>query len=204
MAKPAITSQIMAEGRDCFVVATGPSMKNVPVDLLNSLPAIGVNGCVLREGLELDHLVAVDRLVLREAYWPTFCTFDARRWLYKPYFQWARADLTTSDMLFNRSPQGFYLDPNRWDGLYTCITVLGPAIHLAFLLGYKRVILVGVDCGLVDGQKHFYPQTVNDTPGNLENVASRLLIIQSWLSGDRELVMLKDSGADIGLPFIEL
>lgn len=176
----------------------------MPVDLLNSLPSVGVNGAILRDGLELNHLVAVDRLVMREAYWPAFLAAPGRRWLYKPYYQKVADDLQPGDVLFNQSNVGFYLDGDQWHGLYTCISVIGPAIHLAFLLGYHRVILVGVDCGLVNGAKHFYGRTINHAPASLDKVASRIHLIEGWLPADRSLVTLMGAGAAIGLPIIAL
>lgn len=72
-----------------------------------------------------------------------------------------------------------YLNPTPEDGLVFGSSSIHGAMHLGAYLGAKYLVLVGVDCGILDGQQRIkdYPQ--GDTPWAIYESHNRQL--KAWL-----------------------
>jgi len=133
-------------GERCFILGNGPSLRNTDLSRLRNEFTFGLNRIYLlfpELGFPTSCLVSVNDLVLeqcaaemRALELPRFVTWRARRW-------------------FRGDPGTMFLDtdftgPEDFSGratgrLFEGFTVTYVALQLAFFMGFRDVILVGVD-----------------------------------------------------------
>jgi hypothetical protein len=81
----------------------------------------------------------------------------------------------------NVDPPGESFDPESWGGLglvFGSSSIHG-GMHLAAYMGAKHVVLVGADCGTIDGNNRFNGYPEGDTPWTLYE--KHLRMMKEWL-----------------------
>jgi len=148
------------KGQRCFIIGNGPSLKQTDMSLLRNEVTFGMNRIYLmfsELGFDTTYYVAVNRLVIEQ------CAEEIAA-LKIPRFLSCRAspDLSFPPevMFLNTSGKhpGFSYDLT--DTVWETGTVTNVAIEIAFYMGFKTVILIGVD--------HSYKA---DGPANAEVVS---------------------------------
>jgi len=140
----------MHNNERCFIIGNGPSLRLTDLGKLRDEYTFGVNRIYLlypELGFSTTYLVAVNDLVLEQCAGemqcltlPKFFTWRARRW-------------------FRRDPSLTYLDTdftgeedfcsNLSGRIFEGYTVTYVALQIAFHMGFKEAILVGVDHNFV-------------------------------------------------------
>lgn len=132
------------EGERCFVIGNGPSLNLQDLSRLRREFTFALNrGYLLtpRMGAVPTFLVAVNRLVVdqfAEELAATPCT---------TFVAWPpHQGLHGSDVVYvrSRAKPGFSTDPVA-DGIWEGATVTFVALQLAYFMGFREVILIGVD-----------------------------------------------------------
>jgi hypothetical protein len=132
-------------GERCFIIGNGPSLKNTDLSKLKDEFTIGMNRFYLafpELGFKTSMLLTVNDLVIEQCAEdiralpiPTFVSWRGRKWIQPaPNLHYL---YTSYEMpCFNGNASG-----RLWEGA----TVTYVAMQLAFHLGFKQVILIGVD-----------------------------------------------------------
>lgn len=141
-------------GERAVIVGNGPSLRNTDLDLLKDECVFGLNRITLltaETGFEPTFLVSVNALVLEQA-GREIAESRARKFIaWRSRTHVPRDDRTT--YIQSRKAPGFSRDPNR--GLWEGATVTFVAMQLAYHMGFRRLVLVGVDHNFVDkGRPH--------------------------------------------------
>ena len=136
-------------GKRCFVIGNGPSLQQTDVSLLKDEYTFGMNRVYLafqEWGFQTSFLVSVNDLVIEQCSQdfqgldiPKFFSWRARRLLYPQ----GTPDLNTRFLFTTYTGPKFARDVSRrlWEGA----TVTYVCLQLALYLGFKKVILIGVD-----------------------------------------------------------
>jgi hypothetical protein len=134
------------QGQRCFIIGNGPSLSQTDLSLLKEEITFGLNRIYLlfpELGFTTTYLVSVNELVLEQCAhemitlgMPKFITWRARRWLRRdPGTIFVDSDYT--------GPEDFTKDASG--RIFEGYTVTYVALQLAFYMGFKEVILIGVD-----------------------------------------------------------
>lgn len=135
-------------GERCFILGNGPSLNRTDLSLLRGEKTFGTNRVYLipkEAQYSPTYYTAVNKLVIEQCAkeiiqyvkCPKFISYDARQWL--------KDNLEIIYMLSRDGPK-FYRDVSR--GVWQGATVTYVCMQLAYYMGFKQVILIGVD--------HFY------------------------------------------------
>jgi hypothetical protein len=150
-------------GERCFILGNGPSLKRMDLSPLSNEVTFGLNRIYLMFpdlNFAPTYYIAVNKLVIEQcadeivAKVPShkFISYDARRWI-----NFGR-DLT---FLYSREGPRFYPDVAK--GVWQGATVTYVAMQIAFHLGFRRVVLVGVDHAYsTSGKPHEVIQSEGD------------------------------------------
>jgi hypothetical protein len=132
-------------GERCFIIGNGPSLKQTDLSKLRSEYAIGMNRFFLafpELGFETPFYLCVNDLVIEQSTpeiqglkMPLFVSWRSRKWLH-PAENLSFLHTTYTGPRFARDVCG-----RVWEGG----TVTYTALQLAYHLGFKKVILIGVD-----------------------------------------------------------
>lgn len=134
------------EGEHCFIIGNGPSLNKTNLTLLRHEYTFGLNRINLLFddlGFHTSCLVAINRLVLEQS------GAELARLSLPKFFSTAGAQyipLSASDVTYIRSTAWpvFSRDPVR-RGVWEGATVTFVAMQIAHWMGFRRVVLVGVD-----------------------------------------------------------
>jgi hypothetical protein len=132
-------------GERCFIIGNGPSLRNTDLTKLKNEFTIGMNRFYLafpEMGFQSSMLLTVNDLVIEQCAEdiralpiPTFVSWRGRKWI-RPaqnlHYLYTSYELP----VFNGNATG-----RLWEGA----TVTYVAMQLAFHLGFKQVVLIGVD-----------------------------------------------------------
>jgi hypothetical protein len=158
----------------CFIVANGPSLQRTNLDLLKNDITFGLNRIYLSFGqttFRPTYYVAMNELILEqfsddieELDMPKFLNWNRRR-----YFNFGDVNITflKSRMVFRDSFQYDLTQPIVVGGTVTYV-----ALQIAYFMGFRKVILIGLDHNYVDigipnrtetrsddvDHNHFHPQ----------------------------------------------
>jgi hypothetical protein len=137
------------KGERCFILGNGPSLSRMDLSPLAGEFTFGLNRIYLlfpELGFTPSFYVAVNKLVIEQCAaeilaqvpGPKFISYDARRWI-EP------SGPAAPDILYLLSREGprFFSDPAR--GVWQGGTVTYVAMQIAYFLGFRQVILLGVD-----------------------------------------------------------
>jgi len=135
------------QGERCFILGNGPSLSKMDLSCLKGEVTFGLNRIYMmfdQVGLEPTYYVCINELVLEQF-------ADEIHSLSMPKFlNWNRRglfNLRDESTMFLRARLGltddFEKDPGK--AIYTGGTVTYVAIQLAFHMGFRQVVLIGVD-----------------------------------------------------------
>jgi hypothetical protein len=138
------------KGQRCFIIGNGPSLRQTNLALLKDEVTFGLNRIYLLFpilGFKTTYLVSVNDLILEQSFEemrkleiPKFITWRARRWVKSdPRVIFLDTDYTGPE-IFGEDSAG---------RLFEGHTVTFVALQLAFYMGFKEIILVGVDHNFV-------------------------------------------------------
>jgi hypothetical protein len=132
-------------GERCFIIGNGPSLRQTDLTLLKNEYTIGMNRIYLMFpdlGFTTTYFLTVNSLVIEQ------CAQDIRALPIPKFLSWRsqRFIQLTEDMMFLNTT---YTGPNfakdarkrLWEGA----TVTYVALQMAYYLGFKQAILIGVD-----------------------------------------------------------
>ncbi len=132
-------------GERCFIIGNGPSLKNTDLKKLKNENTIGMNRIYLAFpdlGFTTSYYLSVNDLVveqcagdIRQLEIPSFISWRGRKWV-APAENLHYLYTTYTGPKFGTNAAG-----RLWEGA----TVTYVAMQLAFHLGFKQVILIGVD-----------------------------------------------------------
>jgi hypothetical protein len=133
-------------GERCFIIGNGPSLKNTDLSLLENEITFGLNRIYLlfeKRNFRTTYFVAVNTLVIeqcaediRSLNLPKFITWRGRKWLsHDSTVIYLDTDYTP--------PPTFSKDISK--RVFEGSTVTYVAMQLAFYMGFREVVLVGVD-----------------------------------------------------------
>jgi hypothetical protein len=141
-----IEIQDQHRGQRCFIIGNGPSLRQTDLSKLRGEFTFGLNRIYLlfpELGFSTTYLVSVNDLVLEQCATeiktlslPSFITWRARRWFKSDL------DLTYLDTDFTGEE---IFAANCLGRVFEGFTVTYVALQLAFHMGFKEAILVGVD-----------------------------------------------------------
>lgn len=122
----------------CLVMGNGPSLKDVPLKFLNQYPSFGTNRIYKMPEFTPTYYVAVNDVIIKQSI-DEIKEVDATKFI--------RADLA------NKIPGSFQLADNGrphfskepLKELYEGFSVSYVCLQLAYWMGFKTVLLVGVD-----------------------------------------------------------
>jgi hypothetical protein len=132
-------------GERCFIIGNGPSLKNTDLSKLKNEFSIGMNRFYMafpELGFSTSCLLTVNDLVieqcaadLRSLSIPTFVSWRGRKWIQpSPNLHYLHTSYNLPRFSGNAAGR-------LWEGA----TVTFVAMQLAYHLGFKQVILIGVD-----------------------------------------------------------
>lgn len=134
-------------GKRCFIVANGPSLQRTNLELLSGEFSFGLNRIYLnfeRSTFRPSFLVVVNELILeqcaaeiREVNIPKFLNWNRRKYFGPP----------TSEQVFLKSRMVIndYFETDLTRPMVFGATVTFAALQLAYYMGFRQVILVGLD-----------------------------------------------------------
>jgi len=147
------------DGHDVYVVASGPSAGFVEPEFFDNKAAIGVNEAWLRFP-NVDYLVRKEALRSKAAYMSDIPLVLSRHNC--GVLEYARNELEGSYYIFEHVDNQLDkvdLSVIGTDQLIVSWSTITSAMHLAAYMGAENIILVGHDCGLIDGEHNLqgYP-----------------------------------------------
>lgn len=131
------------------VIGNGPSLSATNLDLLEKVPTFGLNRIFLmseKGGFSPSYYVCVNRLVIEQSAtaiaslkMPQFISWDNARGFHGALGDpiWLRSRLAWTSPYFGRNPP--------LGGVWEGATVTYVALQLAFFMGFREILLVGVD-----------------------------------------------------------
>ena len=128
------------KGGTGLVIGNGPSLNEIPISFLHRYPSFGTNKIYLLDGFKPNYYAAVNPLVIEQTgntvkkidYDAKFITAFYTEHLVKDALP-----------LYSSVVPAFSRRPGEW--IYEGYTVTYVCLQLAFFMGFKTVLLVGVD-----------------------------------------------------------
>lgn len=154
----------------CVIIGNGPSLNLMDLSVLRDVPTFGLNrGHLLfpRIGGPTTYLASVNKFVLEQSAEEMLAAPSLKffNWRHRQYLPPGR-----EDVIFLRTihEPGFSLDIPR-AGLWEGATVTFVAMQLAFHLGYREVVLIGVDHNFTTpGPAHQLVTSAGDDPNHFD------------------------------------
>lgn len=157
-------------GRRCFIIGNGPSLNRTDLGFLKNEITFGANRIYLmreRNGFLPTYYVVANPHVIRQF------TDDIRRLPMPKFLTFLGSEfigLDSETMFFDRPMDGtlgFSLDVPR--GVWTGSTVTYCMMQIAYYMGFKQVILIGVDHNFqTHGKPHKLIVSKNDDPDHFD------------------------------------
>ena len=160
-------------GETCVIVGNGPSLNQTDTRLLQGACSFGTNRIYVgldKLGFTPTYYVSINRLVIEQ------CWQDIRR-LPMPKFLSSNCGVRSrhdSDAVFLRTREagshrdlGSFFSCNPIAGVWEGATVTYVAMQLAYWMGFRKVILIGVDHSFVTkGEPHKAVVSEGDDPNH--------------------------------------
>jgi hypothetical protein len=150
----------------CFIIGNGPSLNDTELSLLEDEITFGLNRIYLlfdEIGFPTTYYVSVNRLVIEQ------CAQDIVKVPSPKFINWRTRDCINfkNDMMFlypRRIPR-FHTDITR--GIWVGATVTYVAMQVAYYMGVRKVILIGVDHSFeTEGEPHTAVVSQGDDPNH--------------------------------------
>lgn len=157
------------KGERCFIIGNGPSLKYTDLSLLRNEFTFGLNRIYLlfpKLGFSTTYLVSVNQYVIEQfaseivrAPCPKFIN-----WYYRKYVHFQ------DDVIFFRPVQKIRFSNNPvYKSIWNDGTVTYVAMQLAFFMGFKKVILIGVDHSFTtEGSAHQLVVSDGEDPNHFD------------------------------------
>lgn len=133
-------------GERCFIIGNGPSLKKIDLSLLRGEATIGSNRIYLlfdQLGFSTTYYVAVNRLVVEQ------CAHEIVSLPCTKFISRHSQDLIgfteTTMFLQSRYDHGPRFFTDITEGVWEGATVTYVALQIAYYMGFRKVILIGVD-----------------------------------------------------------
>lgn len=132
-------------GQRCFIIGNGPSLNNTDLSLLEDEITFGMNRFYMmfpKLGFTTTYYLSVNNLVIEQ------CAEDIRSLPIPKFLSWRSRHLIepTADMVFlHTTYTGKTFAHDARGRLWEGATVTYVALQLAYHMGFKQVILIGVD-----------------------------------------------------------
>lgn len=158
-------------GQRCFIIGNGPSLKQTDMTLLKDEVTFGLNRIYMnfdKMGFETTYHVCVNELVVEQ------CAHEISQLKMPKFSGWHCRDLIpfTDDMhfLWTRSGLRSWFFTDLTEGCWEGSTVTMVALQIAFYMGFKEVILIGVDHSYkFEGQPHAAVVSTGDDPNHFND-----------------------------------
>jgi len=125
------------EGETCLIIGNGPSLRDVPLGFLKKYPSFGTNRIYLMDGFTPTYYCSVNPLVISQ-FAEDIAKINAPKFLPASYcFDDTCLPLNSSGVVV------FSQDASQW--IYEGHTVTFVCMQIAYYMGFKNVLLVGVD-----------------------------------------------------------
>jgi hypothetical protein len=155
-------------GERCFIIGNGPSLATMDLSQLRGEVTFGLNRVYMlfeRLGFPTTYLVSVNRYVIEQCAddfvrlkIPTFLSWHSRRYL---------PDQSRAVFLRSVGQPQFAIDPTV--GLWEGATVTYVALQLAYYMGFREVVLIGVDHSFATkGPAHTLVTSEGDDPNHFD------------------------------------
>lgn len=175
-------------GETVAIVATGPSITSDDIALLYSL---NLKIIAVSNSWELcpfaDILYAADCAWWRDNNYVS--GFKGERWSQQqgPKEWPAEAERNNINIVVSKNLPGISIDPTV---IHTGFNSSFQALNIAVLQGAKQILLLGVDCAILNGKRHWF----GDHPGKLNRPSPYDLFIKAFNSASPTL---KNLGVDV-------
>lgn len=126
------------KGETCLVIGNGPSLADVPLEFLNKYPSFGTNRIYLMQGFTPTYYVAVNEEIIKQSM-DEIKVLDAHKFISDKFADQIEGAIP----LINSGQPQFSKDPLKI--LYEGFSVTYVCLQLAYWMGFKNVLLVGVD-----------------------------------------------------------
>lgn len=140
------------KGKRCFLLGTGPSLNNIDLSKIRNELTMGVNGTYLINDLNINYFISVSHVFWKH-HIEGLKNFNCDRRFLPPYLNELDSDVPTSwlrviehdnyNKLLDSRPWFFSTEPDR----YICLggSVIFAGLQILYHLGFKTVILLGID-----------------------------------------------------------
>ncbi len=162
-------------GSDVWVIASGPSAGYVEKEFFCNKITIGVNRVWTR--FDTNYLVVKEQNVLQDAIDTGAIVFASRH-----HCGTLKYAVNTADGWFvpydhmDNELERVDLDVIGTNKIVVSYSTITSAMHIAAYLGASNIIVVGHDCGTLNGKINFdeYPRPLNDSSGFYEDFMSKI------------------------------
>jgi len=136
----------MHKGETCIIIGNGPSLNDIPDELLLKYPTFGTNKIWKKKGFTPTYYVAINPLPIEQS------IKQINRMKAVKFIRWQLADkIKGAYPLISSGTWQFSQEPLKW--IFEGFTVTYVCMQLAFWMGFDTVLLVGVDHNYTfDGQ----------------------------------------------------
>ena len=144
-----------------LVIGNGPSLNEIPIEFLKKYPSFGTNKIFLLDGFTPTYYVSVDPVAI-DPFIDDIAKMDCKKFLRASYVKNLLADAFP---LHSSTIPAFSRHPDQW--VYEGHTVTFVCLQLAFFMGFKTVVLVGVDHNYQDDESanYFHSDYTKDVEG---------------------------------------
>jgi hypothetical protein len=158
-------------GQRCFIIGNGPSLKNTDLSLLKNEVTFGLNRIYMNfdaMGFETTYHVVVNELVVEQ------CATEIAALKMPKFMGWHCRDLmdrkTDTTFLHTRSGLRSWFFTDLTEGCWEGSTVTMVAIQLAYYMGFREVVLIGVDHSYkFEGNPHAEVTSQGDDPNHFND-----------------------------------
>ena len=124
-------------GQTCIICGNGPTLKDMPRELLTGYPSFGTNRVYLLPGFTPTYYVAVNPLIIQQF------SDDINRMVCTKFIDSQHKLLIKDCYPLRSTPEKiFSVDPRQ--GIYEGYTVTYTCLQLAYFMGFTTAVLVGV------------------------------------------------------------
>ncbi len=161
------------KGKTILLVGNGSNLKDTPPEKFD-YPSIGMNTIHFYDGWKPDYYVAVDRRLMNEFGDDVYRKFaDIPKFIPKPKLLRWRGD--NFYRFRNRTGRLYPAKPgeNLWQGridadtTITWANVMHVAIKLAYFMGAKTILIIGMEHKKNNAQDHFWGSDVKGVGGDI-------------------------------------
>lgn len=141
-------------GQTCFLVANGPSLKKMDLSFLDNKISFGLNRIYLAYedmGFTNDFLVSINKLVLEQF------SSDIKNLDIPKFLNWECRETYKNDqnaLFIYKSLFGGKFGKKIDKSINPAATVTYAALQIIYFMGFKKVVIIGLDHNFVTKNKH--------------------------------------------------